>query len=297
MKRDIINALYPKAKLLAWVLGCNEGRWHGFNPQRHNLVVNNSAKSEVIFKHPSRRDSWIRIYDIRPKGISNVKFHPPTLGSKEVTDASSFEFRNNTGSKVTKEYESVSSSSSSVTDTIGIGIRSCLSQTIGYGSPIGASGQTSLEIEITASFEKEMQNTKKNEHRSSILIPADPYTSYTVTEFIEVSKMSQQIDYTCDLDFSIEFENWYHNRFLVDSMVDITTATSGDGYPNLFNWKPWWRTRDRAIRSMHRLHHTSQGIKDSILKPLQVQYTEIKKFDRAVTGSMSITQTPLKKVD
>ena len=289
MKKELIESLRYSANLLGWIMGQNQGKWKGFNPDGNILtpkVINNTTLKWILNVNDPD-GAYVIFKDIRPNKVSDTVYDDPKVISSDIRDAYS-SVATNLSDTVTmnRTYSITEGSSTSTVDNVGVSVALGISQTIGYGgaaSPV--TGETSFSIDIETSFSHEWSEGQSTERTIETSIEILPKTKTTLTATKSRSKLRQKIHYTCDLDYSIEFLSWGVAKYYLESRDVLAKAFDGEYYDGL------WTVDAGDQNAQNHANDVARGLSGShykaqALPEFNTKFTKEIKFDKSVTGEV-----------
>ena len=296
MKPAIIESLRYSANVLAWIMGQNQGKFEGFSPDANSLVSERISSNAVKFTlNGDTAGAYIMFKDIRPNKISSTVYDDPKIISSEIKDAYSSSV-SNTSDTVTlsRTYSVTEGTETNVQDDLGVSVAVGISQSVSYGGELyGASGTTELSIDIETSFNHSWGESNSEERSIENSIEVPPMTKATMTATKSKSKLEQNIHYVCDLDYSIEFQNWGVAKFYVDSRGDLIKAFGDEYYNGLFYADDG---DDNAQNHANQVGNYLKKIteqQDNCLPVTNTKFTKEIKFDKSVTAEAILKTSPI----
>ena len=297
MKKDLIENLRYSANLLGWIFGQNTGNWEGFNPDGDSLVpevINNTTLKWTWKGDPN--GTYIMFKNIRPNKVSDTVYDDPKIISSEIKDAySSTAVNLSDVVEMDRTYSITEGSETSTVDNLGVSVALGISQSVSYGGDLyGASGTTELSIDIETSFSHEWSAGQSTERTIETSISIPPLTKTVLTATKNRSKLRQNIHYTCDLDYSIEFISWGVCKFYIESRDVLAKAFEGEYYNGLWTVNEGDDNAQNHANSIgNNMKNQSESYKGSSLPTFNTKYTKEIKFDRSVTGEVILKSYPL----
>ena len=296
MKPEIIESLRYSANVLSWIMGQNQGKFEGFSPDANSLVSERISSNAVKFTlNGDTAGAYIMFKDIRPNKISSTVYDDPKIISSEIKDAYSSSV-SNTSDTVTlsRTYSVTEGTETNVQDDLGVSVAIGISQSVSYGGELyGASGETSLSLDIETSFNHSWGESNSEERSIENSIEVPPMTKATMTATKSKSKLEQNIHYVCDLDYSIEFQNWGVTKFYVDSRDDLIKAFGDEYYNGLFYADDGDQNGQNHANQVGNYLKNIPEQQNNCLPVTNTKFTKEIKFDKSVTAEAILKTSPI----
>ena len=296
MKPAIIESLRYSANVLAWIMGQNQGKFEGFSPDANSLVSERISSNAVKFSlNGDTAGAYIMFKDIRPNKISSTVYDDPKIISSEIKDAYSSTV-SNTSDTVTlnRTYSVTEGTETNVQDDVGVSVAIGISQSISYGGELSQfKGETSFSLDVTTNFNHSWGESNSEERSIENSIEVPPMTKATMTATKSKSKLEQNIHYVCDLDYSIEFNNWGVAKFYVDSRGDLIKAFEDEYYNGLFYADDGDGNAQNHANDVGNYLKNIPEQKDNCLPVTNTKFTKEIKFDKSVTAEAILKTSPI----
>ena len=296
MKPEIIKKLKYSANVLAWMMGGNEGKFEGFNPDSNSLKSELVSSNAVKFTlNGDSEGAYIMFKDVRPNKISSTKYDDPKILSSEIKDAYSSTATNlSPDVSMSRSYSITEGTETSTQTDLGVSVAIGIAQSVSYGGELyGAAGETSMSLDVETSFNHSQGESSSEERSIETSIEVPPMTRTVITATKSRSKLRQDIHYVCDLDYTIEFHNYGVAKYYIDSRDDLIKAFGNEYYNGLFYADEGdWGAQNKANafgKGLKKL--TNQQA--NALPVINTKYTKEIKFDKAVTGEVILKSVPL----
>ncbi len=286
MDLEIINALQTRAKKIMWHVGRRYGEdFAGFtwaNYAGAALEYTLPEPGKIVFAVPGTSFANIAFYGVTPTKVTRKILHEPIVTGSTINDLNSIAVTNTSAIvPIERTYDLTINETKTFNEAVGVGVEVGLLQKISYGgaaSPV--SGETSLSLSISTTYDKEWGGSSSVTRETSSTIEVPPMTVATLTSKSAVSNFEQRCEYWCDLEHEVILFSHQDFRHIYSSMAELKRCVDGrspDTVPQAATW---------------RANRLPQIDSNWMTQPLEIYYDEVITFDKANTGDTTLSTKP-----